>query len=60
MELAVILAVLVPVGAAAGAFGGVRDYLGNHGARIINLEHDRDDHNERIKYIERLPNVAKR
>lgn len=59
-ELQIILAVLGPAAAAVGAWGGVRYYFGKLEAKVANLEHDRDDHAERIKYIERHPVMTKR
>jgi hypothetical protein len=52
-ELIIILAVLAPVASAAGAWGGVRFYLGK--LLATDDAHDKrlDDHDERIKYVER-------
>jgi hypothetical protein len=53
VELTIILAVLVPAASAAGAWGGVRFYLGKLLATDLAHEKRLDDHDERIKYVER-------
>lgn len=59
-ELQIILAVLGPAAAAAGAWGGVRYYFGKLEAKVSNCESRLSDHDERIKYVERHPMMTKR
>ena len=52
-ELQIILAVLVPLAAAGGAWGGVRFYIGKLLATDAAHETRLADHDERIKFLER-------
>lgn len=59
-DLSTILAVLTPAAAAAGAWGGVRYYFGKLEATDLAHSQRLNDHDERIKFLERHPSLVKR
>ncbi len=52
-ELQIILALFALFGPALGAWGGVRFYFGRISAQMESVKETLDDHDERIKFLER-------